>query len=97
MASSRPIPWPRCATPRSAPEPDSWESSYGLGMQLLRTPQRMLAGHTGSMPGFLCALWVSVEDDAGAVVLANTTSGVPIGGLAADLVGDPRRSRAADP
>lgn len=73
--------------PRSAPEPDSWESSYGLGVQLLRTPHRMLAGHTGSMPGFLCALWVSVEDDAGAAVLANTTSGIAIGGLGADLVG----------
>lgn len=73
--------------PRAAPEPDGWESSYGLGVQLLRTPDRMLAGHTGSMPGFLCALWVSVEDDAGAVVLANTTSGVAIGGLGADLVG----------
>ena len=73
--------------PRSAPEVDSWEASYGLGMQLLRTPQRMLAGHTGSMPGFLCALWVSVEDDVGAVALANTTTGLPIGGLAAELVG----------
>jgi CubicO group peptidase (beta-lactamase class C family) len=73
--------------PRSAPDPDSWESSYGWGMQLLRTPDRMLAGHTGSMPGFLCALWVSVEDDAGAAVLANTTTGVAIGGLAAELVG----------
>ena len=73
--------------PRSAPDTDSWESSYGLGMQILRTPQRVLAGHTGSMPGFLCALWVSVEDDAGAVALANTTSGVAIGGLTADLVG----------
>ncbi|HEY7611605.1 MAG TPA: serine hydrolase domain-containing protein, partial [Gemmatimonadales bacterium] len=38
--------------PRSAQEPDSWESSYGLGVQLLRSPERMLAGHTGSMPGF---------------------------------------------
>ena len=73
--------------PRSAPEVDSWEASYGLGVQLLRTPQRMLAGHTGSMPGFLCALWVSVEDDVGAVALANTTTGLPIGGLTADLVG----------
>ncbi len=72
--------------PRSAPESDGWESSYGLGMQLLRTPKRMLAGHTGSMPGFLCALWVSVDDDAAAVVLANTTSGVAVGGVAADLV-----------
>lgn len=73
--------------PRSAPESAAWESSYGLGMQLLRTPQRMLAGHTGSMPGFLCTLWVSVEDDIGAVVLANTTSGIAIGTLGADLVG----------
>ncbi|HSM37726.1 MAG TPA: serine hydrolase domain-containing protein [Candidatus Limnocylindrales bacterium] len=73
--------------PRSAPERDSWESSYGLGVQLLRTPERMLAGHTGSMPGFLCALWVSVEDDAGAAALANTTAGLPIGAVAAELVG----------
>jgi CubicO group peptidase (beta-lactamase class C family) len=73
--------------PRSAPESDGWESSYGLGVQLLRTPQRMLAGHTGSMPGFLCVLWVSVDDDVGAVAVANTTSGLPIGGLGADMVG----------
>jgi hypothetical protein len=73
--------------PRSAPEADSWEASYGLGVQLLRTPQRMLAGHTGSMPGFLCALWVSVEDDVGAVALSNTTAGLTIGTLTAELVG----------
>lgn len=73
--------------PRSAPESDSWESSYGLGVQLLRKPERMLAGHTGSMPGFLCTLWVSVEDDVGAAALANTTSGLTIGALVADLVG----------
>ena len=73
--------------PRSAPESESWEASYGLGVQLMRTPQRMMAGHTGSMPGFLCTLWVSVEDDVGAAVLANTTSGLAVGALAADLVG----------
>ena len=73
--------------PRSAPETDSWESAYGLGMQLYRSGSRMLAGHTGSMPGFLCTLWVSVEDDVGAAVLANTTSGLAVGAVAADLVG----------
>ncbi len=72
--------------PRSAPESDRCESGYGLGVLLLRKPERMLAGHTGSMPGFLCALWVSVEDDVGAVALANTTSGLAIGALVADLV-----------
>ncbi len=73
--------------PRSAPEGAGWESGYGLGMQLLRTPQLVLAGHTGSMPGFVCTLWVSVEDDVGAVALANSTSGLAIGSLTADLVG----------
>jgi hypothetical protein len=47
----------------------------------------MLIGHTGSMPGFVCTLWVSVDDDVGAVALANTTGGLAIGALAADLVG----------
>ena len=73
--------------PRSAPEVDSWDSSYGLGIQLLRTPGRVLYGHTGSMPGFLCGLWVSVDDDVGAVALANTTTGLAIGALTADLAG----------
>ena len=73
--------------PRSAPETENWEGSYGLGTQLLRTPLRMLAGHTGSMPGFLCSLWVSVDDDVGAVALANTTTGLAIGSLTADLIG----------
>jgi CubicO group peptidase (beta-lactamase class C family) len=73
--------------PHSAPEPETWDTSYGLGMQTCRVKGRMLAGHTGSMPGFLCALWVSVEERTSAVVLANATSGVAIGALAADLVG----------
>jgi CubicO group peptidase (beta-lactamase class C family) len=72
--------------PRSAPETDNWESAYGLGVQLLRRDGRMLAGHTGSMPGFVCTLWVSMEDDVGAVALANTTSGLAIGTVVADLV-----------
>jgi CubicO group peptidase (beta-lactamase class C family) len=73
--------------PRSASEADSPDSGYGLGMQLLRYGGRSLAGHTGSMPGFVCTLWVSMPDDVGAVALANTTSGLLIGGVVADLVG----------
>lgn len=73
-------------TPHAAPDGDTWDSSYGLGMQTLRVKGRMLAGHTGSMPGFLCALWVCVDEGIGAAVLMNSTSGVVIGQLAADLV-----------
>jgi D-alanyl-D-alanine carboxypeptidase len=59
---------------------------YGLGLQLLRSEGHELAGHTGSMPGFVGALWVSVADGVGAILLANSTNGLPIGTLAADLV-----------
>lgn len=74
-------------TPHAAPESNMWDSSYGLGMQTLRANGRMLAGHTGSMPGFLAALWVCVDEGVGAITLANSTTGVTIGSLTADLVG----------
>jgi hypothetical protein len=74
-------------TPHSAPESDSWDASYGLGLQTLRVGGRMLAGHTGSMPGFLCSLWVCVEERVGAAVLTNTTGGVAIGTVGTDLLG----------
>lgn len=60
-------------------------TGYGLGLQLLRAHGIDFAGHTGSMPGFLAALWHAPSQDVAAVVLANTTTGVGIGTLAADL------------
>jgi D-alanyl-D-alanine carboxypeptidase len=72
--------------PSSAPENASWDHAYGLGMQLMRVDGRMLAGHTGSMPGFVCALWVDPREGVGAAAMANTTAGVSIGQLTADLV-----------
>lgn len=72
--------------PSAPPETGGWESQYGLGLQLVRTDGRTLFGHTGSLPGFLATLWVDVEDDVTAVVLANATSGPMVGGVAADLV-----------
>ena len=71
------------AAPTDATSP---ASGYGLGLQLLRSGGRSLAGHTGSMPGFLAAVWVSVADGLGAVAFANTTAGPAIGSLAADLL-----------
>ncbi|WP_236060729.1 serine hydrolase domain-containing protein [Actinacidiphila acididurans] len=71
------------AAPADATDPDG---GYGLGVQLTRRGDRMLAGHTGSMPGFLAALWVSVPDGVGALVLANCTSGPRVGAIAADLL-----------
>ncbi len=60
--------------------------TYGLGMQIQRQGGRLLVGHSGSLPGFLANLTISVEDDVAAVVLANCTSGLLLGAVGADLV-----------
>ncbi|MFQ6271591.1 serine hydrolase domain-containing protein [Kutzneria viridogrisea] len=65
---------------------DHWLGGYGLGLQLARNRGRRLAGHTGSMPGFLATLWTHPEQATGAVVFANTTSGVEVPAVAADLI-----------
>ncbi|MFD9629168.1 serine hydrolase domain-containing protein [Streptomyces violascens] len=72
--------------PAVAPEAGGWDGGYGLGLQLARSHDRELAGHTGSLPGFVAGLWVSVADGVAAVTLANATSGPMCGTLAADLV-----------
>ncbi|MFI8166848.1 serine hydrolase domain-containing protein [Streptomyces sp. NPDC086081] len=60
--------------------------AYGLGLQLQRRHGRLLVGHSGSLPGFLANVSISVADDVAAVVLANCTSGPSVSAVAADLV-----------
>jgi CubicO group peptidase (beta-lactamase class C family) len=57
------------------PSSSDW-SAYGLGLQLLRLDGVTYSGHTGSMPGFTCALWVDTDQQTGALALANATSGM---------------------
>ncbi|MFF8786610.1 serine hydrolase domain-containing protein [Streptomyces sp. NPDC015125] len=73
--------------PAAPPERNAWDAGYGLGLQLVRREGRLLAGHVGSMPGFLAALWTDPEEDIAGVVLANCTSGPAVAALAADLTG----------
>ncbi|MFF3740585.1 serine hydrolase domain-containing protein [Streptomyces sp. NPDC002566] len=61
--------------------------SYGLGLRIENQGGRVLVGHSGSVPGFLASLALSVSDDVAAVVLANCTSGPMVTQVAADLVG----------
>ncbi|MHC3470310.1 serine hydrolase domain-containing protein [Streptomyces sp. 7R007] len=61
-------------------------ATYGLGLQIQRQDGRLLVGHSGSLPGFLANLTISVEDDVAAVVLANCTSGPLLSVVGADLV-----------
>ncbi|MFD7460591.1 MULTISPECIES: serine hydrolase domain-containing protein [unclassified Streptomyces] len=60
--------------------------TYGLGLQIQHRDGRLLAGHSGSLPGFLANLTMSVDDDVAAVVLTNCTSGPLPGSVGADLV-----------
>ncbi|MEU3889197.1 serine hydrolase domain-containing protein [Streptomyces sp. NPDC029041] len=60
--------------------------AYCLGMEIRQRNGRSLVGHTGSLPGFLACLMISVEDDVAAIALANATSGPLLFPVAADLV-----------
>ncbi len=71
----------------AAPAADGdWESGYGLGVALARREGLGLFGHSGSLPGFLAALWVCEAEDLAAVVLANCTSGPRVETVAGDLI-----------
>ncbi|MFZ3569359.1 serine hydrolase domain-containing protein [Streptomyces sp. BH097] len=73
-------------TPAAPTVPGDWEASYGFGVQVVRGGGLTLAGHTGSLPGFVAGLWLCEEEGLVAVALANCTSGVPVATLAAELL-----------
>jgi CubicO group peptidase (beta-lactamase class C family) len=70
-------------------EHERWLAGYGLGMQLRRDPglrpgdagfaggassqERILAGHTGSMPGFIAWLFFSPRENVVAAALTNAS------------------------
>jgi CubicO group peptidase (beta-lactamase class C family) len=71
-------------TPQSGASDDP--SGYGLGLRLSRTGERLLVGHTGSMPGFLAGMFGDPRSRVGAVVLANGTTGLDVEGLPRTLI-----------
>jgi CubicO group peptidase (beta-lactamase class C family) len=70
----------------AAPSDDAGlTGTYGLGLQIERSPDGLRYGHCGSVPGFISALWVNENGTAG-ITLANATSPYPLGALASDLI-----------
>ena len=53
--------------------PERWLLAWGLGLQLHRRGDRILAGHGGAMPGHIAELMYSRADGIGAVGLANSS------------------------
>jgi CubicO group peptidase (beta-lactamase class C family) len=64
---------------------ERWLAGYGLGLGLQRDGDRILAGHGGSMPGFIAQLSFSPKDKVVAAALTNE-SGAGLGDLGLALV-----------
>ncbi|MFD0491025.1 serine hydrolase domain-containing protein [Saccharopolyspora spinosporotrichia] len=84
--------------PGAVDDGNEWRGGFGLGLQLFRHSGRRLAGHTGSMPGFLATMLMDPADNTGVVFMANTTAGVG-SALALDLLDilDHHEPRIPDP
>ena len=65
----------RAYVPQSSTVEDGLKSTHGLGFQVFAGGSGTLAGHTGSMPGFLATVLVDRKCRTGGVVLANATTG----------------------
>lgn len=52
-------------------EHERWLSGYGLGLQLRRDGDRILAGHGGSMPGFIARLYYAPRENVVVAALTN--------------------------
>ncbi|HKD94848.1 MAG TPA: serine hydrolase domain-containing protein [Gaiellaceae bacterium] len=50
---------------------DRWLAGYGLGLGLSRDGERILAGHGGSMPGFIATLAFSAKEKVAVAALTN--------------------------
>jgi CubicO group peptidase (beta-lactamase class C family) len=64
---------------------ERWLSGYGLGLQLRRDGDRVLAGHSGSMPGFIAQLYFSPKEKVVAAALTNESE-ADLGDLGLALV-----------
>jgi CubicO group peptidase (beta-lactamase class C family) len=52
-------------------DPDTWTLGHGLGLQLVRSGDRVFFGHGGAMPGFLAMLLGRRREGIGAAVLTS--------------------------
>lgn len=65
---------------------ERWLSGYGLGLGLTRDGDRILAGHGGSMPGFIAQLLFSAKDKVVVAELTNESE-ADLGELGVSLLG----------
>jgi CubicO group peptidase (beta-lactamase class C family) len=73
-------------SPQSGNPEDGTKSLHGLGFQVFAGGSGTLAGHTGSMPGFLATVLVDRKRRTGGVVLANATTGYSPAAIVTELL-----------
>ncbi|MGY2703596.1 serine hydrolase domain-containing protein [Nocardioides sp. HB32] len=81
----------RAYTPLSSTPEDGTRSLHGLGFQIFAGGSGTLAGHTGSMPGFLATVLVDRKRRTGGVVLANATAGYSPAAVVMELLDELER------
>ena len=64
---------------------ERWLAGYGLGLQLRRDGDRVLAGHGGSMPGFIARLYFAPKEKVAVAALTNESEAA-LGDLGLALV-----------
>lgn len=74
--------------PASMRDPTGWTAAHGLGVELYRRGERILAGHGGSMPGYGASLVVDRDSGVAAAVMANAWMGLRGSDLGTQLVLD---------
>ncbi|HEY6537686.1 MAG TPA: serine hydrolase domain-containing protein, partial [Candidatus Dormibacteraeota bacterium] len=72
--------------PRTIADVEHWSFGFGLGLMLLRERDTIYVGHTGGMPGFLTAVVAHPTTGLGVVLLTNTSGGIKVAGVAAQLL-----------
>jgi len=87
----------RAYVPQSSTPEDGVKSVHGLGFQVFAGGSGTLAGHTGSMPGFLATVLVDRKRRTGGVVLANATAGYSPATIVMELLDELERCEPALP
>jgi CubicO group peptidase (beta-lactamase class C family) len=87
----------RAYAPQAGSPEDGLKVAHGLGFQLFAGGSGTLAGHTGSMPGFLATVLVDRPRRTGGVVLANATTGYSPAAVVMELLEVLERSEPTVP
>ncbi len=65
---------------------EKWQLAWGLGFMLVRSGDRIYAGHTGGLPGHITGMFVHRDSRTAGICLMNSTSAPDPAGLAVELI-----------